>query len=99
MTVQGGSLVRGAVETISLPTKNSKEPKIIEHTPRVAIDAKYCIKLSQDAYDHMRSSTSPYWYRKAEWIKLRPLERLRLYLARIAESYNALSYSFEILED
>lgn len=56
------------------------------------------INISKEAYDYMlNTSTIPKMQKK--WTKLAIKERLKHHFDQIASDFNAVSYSFEILDD
>ena len=67
--------------------------------PLIAEDCLIKIKLNADAYEAMISATMPEWFHKQkEWRKMSADERLRIHLARISESLNGKSFTYQIVE-
>lgn len=67
--------------------------------PLIADDCLIKIKLNVDAYESMISATMPEWFHKQkEWRKMSEQERLRTHLARISQSLNGKSFTYQIVE-
>ena len=62
------------------------------------VSCQQTIKLTQDAYDYMTSSEQPYWF-KGPWKLMTKKQRLEAHLRIIAESFNAISFTYEVLDD
>lgn len=62
--------------------------------------AKQKMTLCEEAYEYMTSSAMPQWYRSLkDWKKMTPTQRLELHLARICNSLNGKSFTYQIIED
>ena len=84
--------------------KNSTE--LITVATRKNKTAKQSISITKEAYDYMVSnefkSTSSSLLRKYPkhvWLKMTPKQRLEAHLSIIAESFNAIGFTYEILDD
>lgn len=75
---------RGKKETIKVFTRKSKP-------------AKQVIHLSEEAYEYMVDSETPYQY-KGVWKGLKPNERLRWHCNRIAESLGGTVDDIQVLD-
>ena len=62
------------------------------------VSCQQTIKLTQDAYDYMTSSEQPYWF-KGPWKLMTKKQRLEAHLSIIAESFNAVGFTYEVLDD
>lgn len=85
-TKKGKKLVN-TKETFSIYTRKSKP-------------ARQSLSISKEAYLHMtdRKEIPAARFRKS-WATMSKKERLEYHLTLIAENFNAISYSYEILED
>ena len=84
--------------------KNSTE--LITVATRKNKTAKQSISITKEAYDYMVSnefeSNSPSLLRKYPkhvWLKMTPKQRLEAHLSIIAESFNAVGFTYEVLDD
>lgn len=78
-----------------------REP--LEFKTRKCIPAQQVLKMSEEAYDYMISSSCPDWYLMrggiSKWKKLSPKERLELHLDRTCKSLGGISYTYAIFGD
>lgn len=84
--------------------KNSTE--LITIATRKNKTAKQSISITKEAYDYMVSdefSSEIYSllhkYPKHVWLKMTPKQRLEAHLSIIAESFNAIGFTYEVLDD
>jgi hypothetical protein len=63
------------------------------------VPAKQHINLCKEAYLYMTSAMKPDKYYKKDWPRLNKEQRLEWHLAELAKQYNALEYSYVILDD
>ena len=84
--------------------KNSTE--LITVATRKNKTAKQSISITKEAYNYMVSnefeSNSPSLLRKYPkhvWLKMTPKQRLEAHLSIIAESFNAVGFTYEVLDD
>lgn len=84
--------------------KNSTE--LITVATRKNKTAKQSISITKEAYDYMVSnefeskcSSLLHKYPKHVWLKMTPKQRLEAHLSIIAESFNAIGFTYEILDD
>ena len=84
--------------------KNSTE--LIKVATRKSKTVKQSISITKEAYNYMVSnefeSNSPSLLRKYPkhvWLKMTPKQRLEAHLSIIAESFNAISFTYEVLDD
>ena len=84
--------------------KNSTE--LITVATRKNKTAKQSISITKEAYDYMISdefSSEIYSllrkYPKHVWWKMTPKQRLEAHLSIIAESFNAIGFTYEVLDD
>ena len=84
--------------------KNSTE--LLTVATRKSKTAKQSISITKEAYDYMVSnefkSTSSSLLRKYPkhvWLKMTPKQRLEAHLSIIAESFNAVGFTYEVLDD
>ena len=84
--------------------KNSTE--LITVATRKNKTAKQSISITKEAYDYMVSnefeskcSSLLHKYPKHVWLKMTPKQRLETHLSIIAESFNAIGFTYEILDD
>ena len=69
-------------------------------TPLEQSEAKQKITLCADAYEYMTSSVCPKWYHSLkDWRKMSEIQRLETHLARISNSLNGKSFTYQIIED
>ena len=84
--------------------KNSTE--LITVATRKNKTAKQSISITKEAYDYMVSDELSseicsllHKYPKHVWLKMTPKQRLETHLSIIAESFNAIGFTYEILDD
>ena len=84
--------------------KNSTE--LITVATRKNKTAKQSISITKEAYDYMVSnefnsncSSLLFKYPKHVWLKMTPKQRLEAHLSIIAESFNAIGFTYEVLDD
>lgn len=84
--------------------KNSTE--LITVATRKNKTAKQSISITKEAYDYMVSdefksncSSLLLKYTKHVWLKMTPKQRLEAHLSIIAESFNAIGFTYEVLDD
>ena len=84
--------------------KNSTE--LLTVATRKSKTAKQSISITKEAYNYMVSnefeSNSPSLLRKYPkhvWLKMTPKQRLEAHLSIIAESFNAIGFTYEVLDD
>ena len=84
--------------------KNSTE--LITVATRKSKTAKQSISITKEAYDYMVSnefksncSSLLLKYPKHVWLKMTPTQRLEVHLSIIAESFNAIGFTYEVLDD
>ena len=74
-------------ETLHINTRKSKP-------------AKQCVSISKEAYDYMTDAKEiPSSKLVRTWANMSKAKRLEYHLSLIAESFNALSYTYEIFDD
>lgn len=89
--------------------KNRLEPK---ERARVLRKGKYTskvyevvpcsqrINMTQEAYDYFVSDEKPYWFRSfADWKRKTPRDRIEIHLARVCESLNGTSFTYNVFDD
>lgn len=84
--------------------KNSTE--LITVATRKNKTAKQSISITKEAYDYMVSNefnsncySLLFKYPKHVWLKMTPKQRLEAHLSIIAESFNAIGFTYEVLDD
>ena len=84
--------------------KNSTE--LLTVATRKNKTVKQSISITKEAYDYMVSNefepNCPSLLRKYPkhvWLKMTPKQRLETHLSIIAESFNAIGFTYEILDD
>ena len=84
--------------------KNSTE--LITVATRKNKTAKQSISITKEAYDYMVSnefnsncSSLLFKYPKHVWLKMTPKQRLEAHLSIIAKSFNAIGFTYEVLDD
>lgn len=84
--------------------KNSTE--LIKVATRKNKTAKQSISITKEAYDYMVSdefnsncSSLLFKYPKHVWLKMTSEQRLEAHLSIIAESFNAIGFTYEVLDD
>ena len=90
--------------TISYKEKKGKKPVIKKETlhinTRKSKPAKQCVSISKEAYDYMTNVMEvPSSKSVRTWANMSKAKRLEYHLSLIAESFNALSYTYEIFDD
>lgn len=80
---------------------NKKKPKteVITVETRKSRLVRQNINLTLDAFLYMTGKEAPYFSTPSQWSRMSKKERLKEHLDRIAENFNAKSYSFEVLAD
>lgn len=100
--LQGSTLVRQE-ETVVKTVTNKKTGKpfkkkftIVNLVPKSAILTK---QMTQEAYDYFVSMESCPQFKKKEWKKMKPVERLEHHMAELCKYYKGTSYTYHIYED
>lgn len=78
--------------------KNVKEETIFIYTRKQRL-VRQNINITLEAFLYMTGKEAPYFSTPSIWSRKSKKERLKEHLDRIAENFNAKSYSFEILDD
>lgn len=89
---------------VSCKEKKGKKPVIKKETlhinTRKSKPAKQCVSISKEAYDYMTNVMAvPSSKSVRTWANMSKAKRLEYHLSLIAESFNALSYTYEIFDD
>ena len=89
---------------VSCKEKKGKKPVIKKETlhinTRKSKPAKQCVSISKEAYDYMTDVMAiPSSKLVRTWANMSKAKRLEYHLSLIAESFNALSYTYEIFDD
>ena len=90
--------------TISYKEKKGKKSVIKKETlhinTRKSKPAKLCVFISKEAYDYMTDAKEiPSSKLVRTWANMSKAKRLEYHLNLMAESFNALSYTYEIFDD
>ena len=90
--------------TIRYREKKGKKSVIKKETlyinTRKSKPAKQCISISKEAYDYMTDVMAiPSSKLVRTWANMSKAKRLEYHLNLMAESFNALSYTYEIFDD
>ena len=83
----------------SVSGKKKDKTEVITVSTRKSRLVRQNINLTSDAFNYMVSNETPYFSTIKEWKNKSRKERLKEHLDRIAENFNAKSYTFEILDD
>lgn len=92
-------------ETVTLTTtikkgKKQKVKKEIYHIKtRKSKPATHNLSIYKEAYDYMTGKEAPSAKVLKSWSNMNKRARLEYHLNNIAEHFNALSFSYEILDD
>lgn len=93
-------------EPLNLDYKVKKKGKIVKYKEtlhiytRKSYPAKQVMSISKEAYDFMTNGSEiPSTSTKKIWASMSKKQRLDHHCKLIAENFNAISYSFEILDD
>ena len=89
---------------VSCKEKKGKKSVIKKETlhinTRKSKPAKQCVSISKEAYDYMTHAKEiPSSKLVRTWANMSNAKRLEYHLSLIAESFNALSYTYEIFDD
>lgn len=89
---------------VSCKEKKGKKPIIKKETlhinTRKSKPAKQCVSISKEAYDYMTDVKEiPSSKLVRTWANMSKAKRLEYHLSLMAESFNALSYTYEIFDD
>ena len=89
---------------VSCKEKKGKKSVIKKETlhinTRKSKPAKQCVSISKEAYDYMTDVMAiPSSKLARTWANMSKAKRLEYHLNLMAESFNALSYTYEIFDD
>ena len=100
--LQGSTLVRQE-ETVVKTVTNKKTGKtfkkkftFVNLVPKSATLTK---QMTQEAYDYFVSMESCPQFKKKEWKKMKPAERLEYHMAELCKYHKGTSYTYHIYED
>lgn len=100
--LQGSTLVRQE-ETVVKTVTNKKTGKTFKKKFTVATlvpkSATIAKQMTQEAYDYFISMESCPQFKKKEWKKMTPVERLEYHMAELCKYYKGTSYTYHIYED
>ena len=91
-------------DSIEVKIKKGKkqviDKEILHVNTRKSIPAKQSISISKESYDYMTNPKEiPSEKMVKIWSNLSKIKRLEYHLGIIASHFNALSYSYQILDD
>lgn len=86
---------------VSFRNNKNKKPstQILNIYTKKCKPAKQSIQLMEEAYHYMISNNTPEFSNIKKWKALSKKQRLEEHLARIASNFNAISFTYEVLED
>ena len=90
--------------TISYKEKKGKKPVIKKETLHINTrkfkPAKQCVSISKEAYDYMTDvMVIPSSKSVRTWANMSKAKRLEYHLSLIAESFNAIDFTYEVFDD
>lgn len=90
------------VENHKLPNRKGKStPYILKYQVRNSYTCRQSINLCKEAYLYMIDKKSkPEWYKgSTKWSNLSNKQRLEQHLKRISDSFNGISFTYQIFEE
>ena len=88
---------RTKMEVLSIGRKRNRE--VITVATRKVELVRQNMNLTLDAFLYMTGKEVPYFEERSKWLRMSKKERLKAHLDRIAENFNAVKYTFDVLDD
>ena len=87
-------------ERVKKGKKVTKQKETFHINTRKSRPARQCISISKEAYDYMTDAKEiPSAKLVKSWGRMTHIQRLEYHLNMIAENFNAISFSYKILDD
>lgn len=102
ITLQGSTLVRQEdFETVVSfdKKKNKRREKKVKSYSLVAKPAIISKQMTAEAYDYFTSMDSCPGFKKKEWKKMTPTQRLEHHLADLCKFYKGIKYTYQVFEE
>lgn len=84
---------KNSTELITVATRKNKTAKQSISITKEAYDYMVSDELASEIYSLLRKDP------KHVWLKMTPKQRLEAHLSIIAESFNAIGFTYEVLDD
>lgn len=88
---------RTRIEVLSGGKKKNKET-ITVATRKIELVRQH-MNLTLDAFLYMTGKEVPSFEERSKWLRISKKERLKAHLDRIAENFNAVKYTYDVLDD